>query len=152
MRILVFAVVCVALFGAPGAARVAAQAPTEVRVSELKGSPFHAEGLTLTVRKLDDYVYTSADVRDTGGGFVILKIENPSARFLAFTPNRLAIVGRDGKQASPRSERHNVERVPPSEVRVAPGARVEVQYNLTERVRYPAKLYYGDTLLADLVE
>ena len=152
MRFFVVVLTCAVLTGIVGVAATAAQAPVEVKASDLKRSPFQAEGLTLTIRKLDDYVFASADVRDTGGGFLTLTVENSSDRFVTFNPNRLALVGSDGKQSYPGTERRGADRIAATEVRVAPGASVEFEYNLTVRVRYPAKLYYGDTRLAEVRE
>src|SRR3712207_2853060 len=89
------------LLFALSAAAAPAQSPQRpVRASELKDRPFHVGGLLVTVSKLDGYVAISADIRDTGVGYIVVRVENATGKALAFQPNRLALVGKDGRQAS----------------------------------------------------
>jgi hypothetical protein len=145
-------VVCVSLLALASARPCVAQSAQQVKTDELKRTPFVVEGLTLTLRKLDGNVFSSSSIRDVAVGFVAVRLENHTEQFVAFVPSQLVIVGKDGKQASIGYERRGGDRVTANEVRVAPGAHVEVQYNLTERIRFPAKLYYGDKLLAKVTD
>jgi hypothetical protein len=135
-----------------GAIPGAAQAPVAIKASELTGHPFTAGGLTLTITKLDNHVAVARDLRDTGTGFLILEVVNPTERFTTFSPAWLVIVSNDARQTSPGFVRRRNDRVLPTEAHVAPGATIHNQFNLTEQVRLPAKLYYGETLLAEIVE
>jgi hypothetical protein len=113
--------------------------------------PFQVGGLELTISKLDGYVAVSADVRDTGVGYMAVRLANTSGDFVRFVPSRLVVVGKDGRQASPAYERRNTDRAPVSEVAVAPRARAEMKYNLSARVKFPAQVYYDGELLAEVI-
>lgn len=134
-----------------GATPGAAQAPVAIKASDLAGHPFTSGGLTLTITTLDNHVAVGRDVRDTGTGFLILEVANPTERFSAFSPAWLVIVSSDKRQTTPSRERRRTDRVLPTEAHVAPGATIRYEFNLTEQVRLPAKLYYGETLLAEIV-
>jgi hypothetical protein len=150
-KIRLFALCALLLAGCPAPPGLA-QTPQPLTRSQLQSTPFDVGGLTLTLRKLDGIVRLSADPRDVNVGFVVVRLENRTNRFAVFAPGQLVIVGKDGSQASVGYERRAEDRVLVSEIRVAPGAHVEVQYNLTARVRFPAKVYYGDALLAEVKE
>jgi hypothetical protein len=40
--------------------------------------------------------------------------------------------------------------VQPTEIMVVPGATMELKYDLSIRFMYPAKLFYGERLLAEV--
>jgi hypothetical protein len=130
----------------------AQQPANQVDLSSVSRHPFQVGGLELTISKLDGLVVISSDARDTGVGYMEVRVENVSADFVRFAPSQLVVVGRDGRQASIIYERHNTDRAVVSEVSVAPRAHTEMKYNLSARVKFPAQLYYDGKLLAEIVD
>ena len=126
----------------------AQQSLAPIKASDLKHHTLQAGGLDLTIAKLDDYVVVSEDVRDTGVGYLDIRLTNPTNDFLQFVPSKFVIVGRDDNQASIGYERHDLDRVVPQEVSVAPHAKTQMRYNLTARIRFPAVVYYDGKKIA----
>jgi hypothetical protein len=128
----------------------AQQAPPHIARSELGRHTFDVGGVDLTVVKLDDNVSISSDMRDPGAGYVVVRVGNGSDAFERFDPGEVVLVSADGEQATIAYERRNTDRVEPRAIPVAPGAHTEMKYNLSARLRFPLRLYYGATLLAEI--
>lgn len=136
----------------PAAAQEAPASATPLRIVELAGHPFQEGGLTVTVTHLNGYRLIAPERRHAGRGRVRLSIHNPGATFRTFSPQGLALVGKSGLQVFPLYELNLADDTVPTALRLAPGARFEVEYVLTGRLTFPAKLYLGDQLVAEVTE
>jgi hypothetical protein len=83
---------------------------------------------------------------------VEITVENKSSAFKRFDPQDLSFVGKDGAQVFPVFERNLADDTLPMSLRLAPGAHASVEYALTGRLTFPAKLYLGGTLVAEVSE
>ena len=64
----------------------------------------------------------------------------------------LAFVGKDGLQVFPVFERNLADDTQPRALRFAPGARATLEYALSGRLAFPAKIYVGEALVAEVTE
>jgi len=128
------------------------QTPPQVRKEKLRSTQFDLAGLTLIFGKLDDSVIFSDDRRDVGVGFVRFRLDNRTDQFITFDPTELVFVGENGGQASIGLQRREEDRAPAEEIRMAPGAHVYLEYNLTARLYFPVKVYYNAKLIAEVTD
>lgn len=139
-----------------GAAEVAPpSAPVQRVASDLKRHPFDVAGLTLTVldfSKKTHIVWAFSTYLTPGVGGITLQVENKSSTFMVFSPAKLIILGRDGNQATLAKEQFLGEHKPPSETQIAPGGRFTTKYNLSAGVHLPARMFYDQHLLAEVIE
>jgi hypothetical protein len=108
------------------------------------------DGLQITITKLDDRVYVGQFITDVQGGYMILRLENPTSSLITFDPARMAFIDKEGKQIILTYERRTKGRVLPTEISVLPNAKIEMRYNLSGPLKLPSKLYYREELLADV--
>jgi hypothetical protein len=143
MKMITHSSVLIALVLCSAAAR--AQSPSSlIKVSELKAKTFNIDGLVFTIKKLDDKTFSR------GVGYVELLLENVASNPITFQPSRFAVVGKDNMQAFLSYQYFSARRVQPTEIMVVPGAKVEMEYDLSIRFMYPAKLFYGERQLAEV--
>jgi hypothetical protein len=115
-----------------------------ITVSELKAKTFNVDGLVITIKKLDDKNFSR------GVGAIEILLENVASNPITFRPSRLAVVSKDKSQAFLSYQDLSRNMVQPTEIMVVPGATMELKYDLSIRFMYPAKLFYGERLLAEV--
>jgi hypothetical protein len=123
---------------------------TLIKVSELKIKPFNADGLVITVKKFQVPRLVIGSL-DKVRGHIEMRLENATSDFVMFRPIRFAVVGKDNKQAFLVCQRECATG-PPTEIMIVPGANVEMEYDISRAVRYPAKLFYGEKLLGEITD
>jgi hypothetical protein len=134
-------------------ASTAAQSePERVRRAEIEDRTFVAGELKITLKR---FWAGSLLTR----GYIEVRAENSSSSAVTFNPQRLSLVGKDGKQVNIRGRRqtgpvHPDDRqIDVAQTReVAPGAYVKELYELDGRVRLPARLIYEGKELAVIVK
>jgi hypothetical protein len=143
MKMITHSSVLIALVLCSAAAR--AQSPSSlIKVSELKAKTFNVDGLVFTIKKLDDKTFSR------GVGYVEILLENVASNPIIFQPSRFTVVGKDNMQAFLSYQYLSARRAQPVEIMVVPGAKVEMEYDLSIRFMYPAKLFYGERQLAEV--
>jgi hypothetical protein len=119
-----------------------------MRRAELRGRPFTAGPLKITIISFGHGFISfgiKADPRYIEP--IQVEVENTSDEFTTFVPQRLSFVDRDNRQADIQGLIcQQLER------RIAPKANIKDWYDLTSRVRLPARLYYDGKLLATIIE
>lgn len=139
---------------------VHAQSTDRVRKSDLKKHPFAAGDLTLTVSLFRPHMRDPLTFSRSAGQIQI-SVENPSARGVEYSPSVLTLVGSDDRQVNLRGRMQTGiflpagegDRLDPLQTRtVAPQAKLKEFYQLTDPVRLPARLYYGDRELAVITD
>jgi len=128
---------------------LASQAEAEqVRYRELKNKSFTAGSLKITI--------TSFTV-----GNISIEVENTSDDFTTFSPQLLTFIDKNNNQENIVGQYAGSESVGPDSTasvvaagdkRVFPKARIKHRYELTDRVKLPARLYYEDRLLATIID
>ena len=131
---------------------MAAQNPLKCSSKELPSHPFVVSEVSLTITSLSGYKVFDRERKFSGRARVEIAVENKSSVFKRFDPQDLSFVGKDGVQVFPVFERNLVDDTLPMSLRLAPGARSSMEYALTGRLTFPAKLYFGDTLVAEVSE
>ena len=132
--------------------------PQQIRLSGLNKMPIVSGPLKMRIARL-----SRSSVLGYGRGHIEVEIENTSPVPETFYPQRLAIVNRDNFQVNVLATRRGRyyttlpsydPRVPvaPFEIRITPGARIKEMYSLSGKVRLPARVFYDDKLLAEIVE
>ena len=126
---------------------LAFQAETEqVRNRELKNKSFTAGFLKITITRF----YENINHRS----FIHIEIENTSGDIATFVPQLLTFIDKDNNQVDIQGQ-YTAEGwglVSAGDKRVWPKARIRHIYELTNRVQLPARLYYGDKLLATIID
>ncbi len=141
-----------ALLAALGALPLAAQGPLACATRDLPAHPFAAHGLTLTLQSLSGYRAFDRERKFSGRARVAFTVENKGPGFQRFDPQDLAFVGKDGLQVFPVFERNLADDTQPRALRFAPGARATLEYALSGRLAFPAKIYVGEALVAEVTE
>ncbi len=128
-----------------------------IRLSDLDKTPVVVGPFKIRIARLNRSTFLGL-----GGGHIKVEVENTSSGPETFYPQRLAIVNRDNFQVSVwAGKRRYYGTVPPYdpripvtslEIRITPGARIREVYSLSGKVRLPARLFYDDKLLAEIVE
>lgn len=84
---------------------------------------------------------------------IVLKIENLGSTFQAVSTQDLVVVGRNGRQILEGSRQDNPIIYPFSQrTRLAPRAHVILSIYPDQSVTFPAKLYFGERLIAEITE
>jgi hypothetical protein len=107
--------------------------------SDLRNHPFIIGGLILTINS-----YT--DSKLNGREWFDLRVENPGNGFLSLHgPSNLFVVNSEGRQEQLSSDHSFL---------IAPGAFVSLTYQYwnNNKLKLPAKIYFGDKLLAEITE
>lgn len=130
--------------------------PVQIRVPDLNKTPITAGDFKIRIAKL------SGSFLKFGNGSIELEVENVASFFATFSPRRLSLINRDNVQVDIVDARHRDYRsLPPYDPnvptaaldrRIAPGARIKESYKLNGRLHLPMRLYYGEQLLAEIVE
>lgn len=131
---------------------MAAQGALKCAAKELPSHPFFSSDLTVTITALSGYKVFDRERKFAGRARVEVTVENKGAAFKRFDPQDLSFVGKDGVQVFPVFERNLADDTLPMSLRLAPGARASREYALTGRLAFPAKVYFGDALVAEVSE
>lgn len=114
--------------------------------AELNRHPFRVGELELKIKEFKPN-------RGIGTRLIAFQVENHSQEFLAFAAQDLVLVSSDGNQITEAAPSDQFRTHPlPQRVRIAPGARLALTFYPEQTVKYPAKLYLGDKLLAEITE
>jgi hypothetical protein len=129
---------------------LALQAQTDqVRKDELKSKPFTSGPLKITLIQ-----FYAGGIG--GNGLISIEVENTSDDFTTFDPRRLSFIDKGDNQVDIFGLRRQMGVgdvfVAVGEKRIGPKARIKHVYELTDRMRLPARLYFGDKLLATIIE
>jgi hypothetical protein len=129
---------------------------SRARVSELDKTQITAGPLKIRILKL------KGSFLKMGSGSIEVEVENASAAFETFSPQRLSLINKDNIQinvvGAKRSYYRTIPpydpRIPtgPLDRRIAPGARIKETYTLSGKLHLPIRLYYDEKLLAEIVE
>jgi hypothetical protein len=119
----------------------------QVRNRELKNKSFTAGSLKITLTSF----YRAYG---SGKGVVYIEVENTSDDIVTFAPQLLTFIDQDNNQVDIVGQRTGIAGplVAAVDKKVWPKARIKHIYDLTDRVRLPARLYYGDKLLATIID
>ena len=120
--------------------------PARIRVSELDRTPLTAGPLKITLTKF------RGSFLKLGGGSIEVEVFNNSTEFTVFSPQRLSFVGSDNSQADILAIQSGDRYWCALDRRIAPGARTKEFYALNGKVRLPARVYYDEKLLAEIVD
>ena len=120
--------------------------PTRIRVSELDRTPLTAGALKITLTKF------RGSFLKLGGGSIEVDVFNNSTEFTVFSPQRLSFVGSDYNQADVLAIQSGDHYWSAMDRRIAPGAHIKEFYALNGKVRLPARIYYDEKLLAEIVD
>jgi hypothetical protein len=130
--------------------------PARIRVDDLDKTPIAATPFKIRITKL------RASFLKLGSGSIDVEVENVSAVFETFSPQKLSLINKDNVQvnvvAGKRSYYRTVPpydpRIPagPLDRRIAPGARIKEGFGLSGKLHLPIRLYYDEKLLAEIVE
>jgi hypothetical protein len=131
---------------------MAAQSALKCSSKELPTHPFVSGEISLTITALSGYKVFDRERKFAGRARVEITVENKSSAFKRFDPQDLSLVGKEGVQVFPVFERNFADDTLPMSLRLAPGARASMEYALTGRLTFPAKLYFGDMLVAEVSE
>lgn len=137
---------------------VSANQPQRISLPSLEKTPLTVGPLKIRVAKL-----SRSSVLGHGRGHIEVEVENTSASPETFYPQRLTLVNRDNIQVNVVASRRSYyyRAVPPYdprmpatllEIRITPGARIKEVYSLSGKIQLPARLFYDDKLLAEIVE
>lgn len=129
-----------------------AQEPLRCTAQELAAHPLGSKDLVVTILSLDGYKAMAAHRKHSGRARMSLSLENRGTGFSTFSPQAISLVGKDGAQVFPIYELNLADDTVPMTLRVAPGAHVTVEYVLTGRLSFPAKVYLGEVLVAQVTE
>ncbi len=129
-----------------------AQPPFKGSAKDLPSHPFVVDDLALTITTLSGYKAFDRERKFSGRARVEVTVENRGSAFKGYSPLEWSFVGKDGLQVFPVFERNLADDTLPMAVRLAPGAHASMEYALTGRLSFPAKVYFGGVLVAELSE
>jgi hypothetical protein len=131
---------------------IAAQESVKCRVGEISSHTFRSKDLSVRLAKLSGYKKFDYERKFSGRANVTLSVENKGSGFQLYSPHDLNFVGKDGVQVFPIFERNFADDTQPMSIRLAPGAHVIMEYALSGRLNFPAKIYLGEILVAEVTE
>lgn len=143
MRIKLLTVILIILVGS---SCWVVSAQSRLSNSEVDRVPFQAGPLKITIAKL------RTSFLKLGNGFVEVDVQNTSSHFVTFSPQLLSLVNKDNSQANPYFTYYEDRYLPVADRKIAPGAWIRESYTLTRKVHLPARLYYDEKLLVEIVE
>ena len=120
----------------------------QVRDRELKNKSFTAGSLKITITR-----FTVGNIN--------IEVENTSDDFTTFSPQLLTFIDKNNNQENIVGQYAGSESVGPDSTasvvtagdqRIWPRARIKHLYKLPNRVHLPARLYYGEKLLATIID
>src|SRR6185369_1814146 len=129
----------------------------QVRKADLKSKSFTAGPLKITFLSFGHhgrFVYQDDPGTDSGHVHPIhVRVENASDGFAAFNPRRLSLVDKANDQSDVRVLITIYRGLSAAEDRrIAPNANIEDWYDMTRKIKLPARVYYEDKLLATIIE
>ena len=122
------------------------QRVTRVRIAELGRAPFAAGPLKITLTQF------RPSFLKIGGASVEVQVVNTATTFMTFSPKRLTFLGSDNNQADVLAIQSGDHYWTAEDRRIAPGAQTKEFYALNGKVQLPARVYYDDTVLAEIVQ
>ncbi|HKA19308.1 MAG TPA: hypothetical protein VKN18_13545 [Blastocatellia bacterium] len=117
-----------------------------VRTSQLDRTPFTAGPLKITLSQF------RASFLKIGGASVEVQVVNTADTFTSFSPQKLSFLGNDNNQVDVLAIQSGDHYWRAEDRRIAPGARTKEFYALNGKLQLPARLYYDEKLLAEIVE
>ena len=99
--------------------------------------------------KTGDFSFTIS--RFKNGSFKIL-IKNLSGTFIPFIPEDMTVLGSDGSQNYITGSfiSFPLSWVPPTQIKIAPQAHINLTYQLSDEVKLPARIYYSGKPIAEI--
>jgi len=119
---------------------------TRVHTVDLERTPFAAGALKITITQF------RGSFLKIGSGSVEVQVVNTASEFTSFSPHKLSFLGNNNNQADILAIQSGDHYWPAQERRIAPGASTKEFFALNAKVRLPARLYYDEKLLAEIVE
>jgi len=119
---------------------------TRVRTADLDRTPFTAGPLKITLTQF------RGSFLKIGNATVEVQVVNTASEFTSFSPQKLSFLGSNNNQADVLAIQAGDKYWPAQDRRIAPGGRTKEFYALNDKVRLPARLYYDEKLLAEIVE
>ena len=117
-----------------------------VRTAELDRTPLTAGPLKITLAQF------RASFLKIGSASVEVQVVNTASTFTTFSPQKLSFLGSDNNQADVLAIQSGDSYWSAQDRKIAPGARTKEFYALNGKVHLPARLYYDEKLLAEIVE
>ena len=119
----------------------------QVRNRELKNKSFTSGSLRITITKFFESSITHQS-------FIDIEVENSSGDIATFVPQLLTFIDKDDNQVDivGQYSATGTSLVAAGNRRIFPKARIKLRYELTDRVKLPARLYYEDKLLATIID
>lgn len=117
-----------------------------IRASELTRTPIVAGAFKLNFLKFQK------SVMHNGVGYIGMRVENTSADFATFSPQRLLFLNRDKTQVDMLCGLFGADRLALRDYRIASGASILVYCQLSDIIRLPVGFYYDEKELAEIVE
>ena len=147
MRSRCFLMIAVLLLVIISAANVQSQTP-QVRGADLSSTPISAGPLRITIKELKGPGLLGSP------GHVTVLLENTSDAFVTFSPSRLSFVNQDGTQVDVLCTYTSLGYLPAVDHDLAPKAHMKInrEYELTDKVELPARLYYDRRLIAEIMK
>jgi hypothetical protein len=131
---------------------IAAYDIVKCSTKELSSHLFLFEEVSIQITELNGYKGFDAARKFSGRARVSISLANRSSHVRKFTPQDLSFVGKDGLQVFPIYEKNLADDTLPMTLQIAPGAHVSMEYALSGRLTFPAKIYYGESVIAEVSE
>lgn len=132
--------------GPSGRAQESAAEVFRGRIAALEARPFRIGDLEVRVREFKPN-------RAFGTSQIVFRLENFGSAFLPVSAEDLVVVGQDGRQVQEGSPSEKLGVHPlPCRTRLAPRAHVILTLFPDKSVKFPARLYFGERLLAEITE
>lgn len=118
-----------------------------------RGRPSALEAHPFRLGELKVWIWEFKPNLTFGTSRVVYKLENLGSTFLPVSAQDFVIVGRNGRQVleGPPQEKLGIHPLP-RRIRLAPRAHVILTLYPDQPLSYPAKLYFGERLLAEISE
>ena len=117
-----------------------------VRTAQLDRTPFTAGPLKITLTQF------RASYLRIGSASVEVQVVNSASTFTSFSPQRLSFLGNDNNQVDVLAIQAGDQYWRAEDRRIAPGARTKEFYALNGKLQLPARLYYDEKLLAEIID
>ena len=117
-----------------------------VRTAQLDRTPFSAGPLQITLTQF------KASYLKIGSASVEVQVVNTASTFTSFSPQKLSFLGSDNNQADVLAIQSGDQYWHAEDRRIAPGAHTKEFYALNGKLKLPARLYYDEKLLAEIIE
>ena len=120
------------------------QPSSNISMKELSKFPIVSGPLKITIKS-----FNRAGALGFGNARIEVEVENTSPTdFAVFNPDRLSIVSEDDLQSDVYFTRINFKYVPSiTERRIAPKAHILANYYMTDKILFPARIFYDEKLL-----